>query len=177
MTNYINGSRIKRYEEPLTEEMLDRLHAAKSRKQGAADLRRQAKEEAQARVEKMKQRRAARIMTLSAGEELSENYVEPFRIPVTIETEKTNISLPAFIDSGADLNVLSFETWVQLGKPSLIPADITFKNFSKSETPCLGSCYLKFRVQDQPIYTLFYVTNKNQAMENIVLGRYWTRIG
>ena len=110
MTNYINGSHFKHYEEPLTEEMLNRLHAAKSRKQGVEDLRRQAKEEAQERIAQMKQRRAARIMTLSTGEELNENYVEPFRIPITIETEKTNISLPAFINSGADLNVLSFET-------------------------------------------------------------------
>ena len=34
--NYINGSHLKKYEEPLTEEMLHQIHAAKNHKQGLA---------------------------------------------------------------------------------------------------------------------------------------------
>ena len=42
MSNFINGSRLKKYELPLTEEMLNSLHRAKTYKQGQLNLKEQA---------------------------------------------------------------------------------------------------------------------------------------
>lgn len=38
MANFINGSRLKKYEEPLTEDMLQRMHQAHTRKEAQALL-------------------------------------------------------------------------------------------------------------------------------------------
>ena len=46
MPNFINGSRLKKYELPLTEEMLNSLHHAKIYKQGQLALKDQAQQEA-----------------------------------------------------------------------------------------------------------------------------------
>ena len=39
MANFINGSHLKKYEEPLTEDMLQRIHQARTRKEAQALLK------------------------------------------------------------------------------------------------------------------------------------------
>ena len=46
ITNFINGSRLKKYELPLTEEMLQQLYQAKTYKQGQIELKEHAQREA-----------------------------------------------------------------------------------------------------------------------------------
>ena len=57
MANYINRSCLKNYEEPLINEMLQRIHVAKTCKQGLAQLKKQAKDEENAWVQRAKGRR------------------------------------------------------------------------------------------------------------------------
>src|SRR5271156_112156 len=51
-----------------------------------------------------------------------------------------------------------------------------FQSFSKIKTPSLGTVFLKLSIQNQPLYDLFYVANKNQVVERVVLGRLWMYI-
>ena len=51
----------------------------------------------------------------------NQNFTEPFHIGLDLHTLKNTITEPALIDSGADLNILSYEVWEALGKPRLIP--------------------------------------------------------
>ena len=46
MANFINGSRLKKFEEPLTKIMLQQLLLAKNRKEGLEQLKKQDREEA-----------------------------------------------------------------------------------------------------------------------------------
>lgn len=50
MANFINDSRLKKYEEPLMQDMLTQLHAAKKQREGLEMLKREAQEEARKRV-------------------------------------------------------------------------------------------------------------------------------
>ena len=45
MPNFINGSHLKKYEEPLTEDMLQQLHATKTYKEGQEQLKAKAQQE------------------------------------------------------------------------------------------------------------------------------------
>ena len=54
MPNFINGSRLKKYEEPLTEYMLQQLHQAKTYKEGQQRLKELAQQEACERRQRMK---------------------------------------------------------------------------------------------------------------------------
>ena len=57
MSNWISGCRLKKYHLPLTNEMLERMHAAKSKKEAAALQKQQAQDKARERIKKIKQRR------------------------------------------------------------------------------------------------------------------------
>ena len=46
MANFINGSSLKHFHEPLTQEMLERMHAAKTRKLALENMKKEAQEEA-----------------------------------------------------------------------------------------------------------------------------------
>ena len=58
MSNWISGCRLKKYHLPLTNEMLERMHAAKNRKEAAALQKQEAQDKARERIKKIKQRRA-----------------------------------------------------------------------------------------------------------------------
>ena len=57
MANFINGSRLRRYHEPLTEEILARMHTARNEKERKAQMIADAQAEAKLRAQKNKDRR------------------------------------------------------------------------------------------------------------------------
>ena len=56
MANFINGSCLKRFHEPLTPKMLEKMHAAKTRKLAIENMKKEAQEEARQRATKAKAR-------------------------------------------------------------------------------------------------------------------------
>ena len=56
MSAFINGSRLKKFYEPLTQPMLEQIHSAKTKKEALETLKREAQEEAQQWKLKMKER-------------------------------------------------------------------------------------------------------------------------
>ena len=121
MPNFINGSRLKKYEEPLTKEMLQQLHQAKTYKEGQTQLKEQAQREAQERRQMMKSWRHANIMALfEHGNEDDESTVKPFTIHLQLTTDTCKQLTTALIDSGADCNVISYDMWESLGTLKLV---------------------------------------------------------
>mgnify|MGYP007023531676 CR=1 FL=1 len=94
MTNFINGSCIKKYEEPLTQDMLTRLCTAKKRKDALAQIKKEAQEEAKQRVERAKLRRKQ----LQVGAIQAQNplqlfkFIEPFCIETTLVSKQTSVT-------------------------------------------------------------------------------------
>ena len=131
MPNFINGSHLRKYEEPLTEEMLQQLHVAKTHKEGQAQLKAQAQEEARERRKQIKACQQAQILAISTPrvEESNKEFVKPFTLHLQLLTADFVKWTTALIDSRADCNVLSNETWEKIGKPELLPSTLTFKNF------------------------------------------------
>lgn len=173
MANFINGSRLKKYEEPLTEDMLQRMHQARTRKEAQALLKQQAQEEARARVVKAKERRKASIFTIKVMDEEEQDYIEPFHIHVHVDVENTTYEVSALIDSGADNNVLSYAAWETLGRPSLVRLPVDLQSFSGEETSIVGKCTITMSIQGHLMQNSFYVAPKSQAMVDMVLGRFW----
>ena len=175
MANFINGSRLRRYHEPLTQEMMDRMQAAKTRKARADLLKKQAQEEAIARAKAIRARKhkvhILALKTIDIDDELP--IVKPFRIATKLVTQKIDVGVNALIDSRADLNILSWDVWRTMGSPKLTPTLINFVGFSANETACLGKILLKLSIQDVPQYVLFYVANVDEYIEQIILGRHW----
>ena len=85
----------------------------------------------------------------------SESECSPFRIPLTVITQKRLRTVDALIDQDGSLNVLSWEMWDALGQPKLSHTELGFINFLQTKTTCLGCIYLQLCIQGELIYTLF----------------------
>lgn len=103
----------------------------------------------------------------------SNNNLCPFRISVTMVTQKSSRTMHASIDSRATSSFLSWELWDVLGQPALLPITLNVLDTSQGEISCIGSVILKMRIQEESMYTIFHVANKCEALERVTLGRTW----
>ena len=85
MANFINGSLLKKFEEPLIETMLQKLLLAKNRKEGLEQLKKQAREEALERKRKMKERKNAQVLTITTSGK-SSAQATPFNLAMQLLT-------------------------------------------------------------------------------------------
>ena len=105
----------------------------------------------------------------------SKSKCSPFRIPLTLLTQQCLRMVDTLIDQDGNLNVLTWEMWNALSQPKLSHTKLGFIKFSQVETTCLGCIYLQMCNQGELIYTLFYVANKSEILESVILGRTWMR--
>ena len=138
MVSFINGSRLRLYNEPLTQEMMDRMNVAKTRHARAALLKKEAQDKANARAKAIRARKhKAHILVVSTtkiDDELP--VVKPFQIATKLVTQKIDVGVNALVDSGAYLNILSWNVWEAMGNLELAPSLINFVGFS-TNTDCL----------------------------------------
>ena len=76
MANFINGSCLKRFHEPLTQEMLEKMHATKTRKLALETMKSEAQEEARQRAAKAKARQH-QISVVDRTNKEDVDYVPP----------------------------------------------------------------------------------------------------
>ena len=114
------------------------------------------------------------MLTLSFKSEDEEDpFVEPFCLGINLLSQKATLSTHALIESGADLNGISWEIWDAMGQPRLNPSNLRFIGFSQAESECLGSITFKVSIQDEPSYVKFYAATKGESVEHVILGRLW----
>ena len=147
--------------------MMNHMDASKTRQARVALLKKEAQEKVNARAKAIWARRhKVHILAVSAAkieEELP--IVKPFRIATKL--------VNALIDSGADLNILSWNVWEDMGHPEITPTSINFVGFLANTTACLGKILLKVNTQDVPQYVLFYASNVDESIEQVILRHHW----
>ena len=97
--------------------------------------------------------------------------VEPFRLGINLLAQNNTVSTHALLDSGADFNVISWEMWNALGQPKLSHTELGFIGFHKQRLhvwDALSSVVYPWRTH---VYTLFYVANKSEILESVILSR------
>ena len=87
MSAFINGSQLKKFYEPLTQPMLEQIHLAKTKKEALETLKREAREEAQQRKLKMKERKEAQVYVVKQS---NSNNVPPFLIQLQLLNNSTS---------------------------------------------------------------------------------------
>ena len=109
MSSWISGCQLKKYKEPMTYEILQRLHATKERNKQQEQIKEQAQKEAQERAAKLRkqwattQRRTA-IQVLKETKQNS-NTLKPY---VLVEIGKEQMIELALVDLGANINAISY---------------------------------------------------------------------
>ena len=120
----------------------------------------------------MKERQNAQILTVTTSGK-SSAQVTPFELAMQLLTTTKMVQIESLIDTGADCNVLSYEAWEKLGKLDVSPSSLTFTSFAGVTSNCLGTIYLKGRIQHQSMGIIFHIAHRNQAVVNVILGRHW----
>ena len=111
MANFINGSQLKKYNEPLTNEILERLHTTKN----AKERKEQIKADAQAKARLRAQNNLERRRYIQCINSVASN--EDFNPPILVNFCTDGIVLPFLIDSCADINVISSKAFSTLKRP------------------------------------------------------------
>ena len=123
MANFINGSQLRKYNEPLTDEILERMHTAKN----AKVMQEQIKEEAQAKARFHAQKNQERRHYIQYINSVASD--ENFDPPILVNFSIDGIILTFLIDSSADVNVISSKAFSTL-KRAYIESTTTLTSFS-----------------------------------------------
>ena len=100
------------------------------------------------------------------------NALKPY-ILVEIGTKRdTELAL---IDTGADINAISYETWEILGKPRLNTSTINPDTISGPTISVEGSFKLEVFIGTTDVHAEFYVMKPGTMVAPVILGQLWQR--
>ena len=170
MANFINGSCLKRFHEPLTQNMLEKMHAARTRKEALETMKQEAQEEARQRAAKAKARRhqIAMVQTHSKDED---DYVPPMLLPIEVNSGKGKCN--ALLDSGADVNVMAAHIYESFVDKELSSTTNQLNTVSNQSINCHGVATAIVFVQGHVEKCQFYITKSGESAHDVILGRSW----
>lgn len=172
MTAFINGSCLKKFYEPLTQEMLDQLHTAKSKKQALEILKQEALEEAKEHKQRMRAQKDTQVCVVNQSET---DIIPPFLVKLRLINYQTSCEAEAMIDFGAECNLLLHKTWESLGQPTLTSSTLNLIDFKGERSKALGEILLRVRIQEQAMMIPFQVLPTNGFDYKLLLGKSWMK--
>ena len=170
MANFINGSSLKRFHEPLTQEMLERMHAAKTRKEALETMKSEAQEEARQRAAKAKARRH-QVFAVTSINNKDADYIPPMLLEVGIDG--TNNTCIALLDSGAVVNVMVEHVYKKFVVNPLTPTTIQLNTASNQAIACKGMVMVSTSIGEHKEECHFHVTDNKESAHDIILGCSW----
>ena len=135
MSTFINGSRIKKFYEPLTQSMLEQIHSAKTKKEAFEMLKLEAQAEARQRKLKLKGKMEKNVYV---ADQLKPYTVSPFLLCIQLIDYQASCMGDAIINFGAECNLISHVTWENLGKPALNPSKLHLVDFKGKRSQAIG---------------------------------------
>ena len=165
---------LKKYKEPLTEESLKRLHATKERKRKHENMKPLAQKEAKERAAQLRKQQAGiqkqtRIQVLKASQQSSQT-LKPY---ILVEIGNNRETEMALIDTGADVNAITYETWASLGQPKLDQSTIRIDTFSGLTMAVEGNLKLQVFIGNTDVHAEFLVMKPGMLATPIILGQSW----
>ncbi|MCO5559123.1 hypothetical protein L7F22_012715 [Adiantum nelumboides] len=174
---FLNGSKFKRYYDPLSQEELQEMHKKKEAKKQAELKKIQTQIEARERQERIKRQREANLGIAHALQvETDDNSIEcdpPLRYPIELNSPYGNVLYNALLDSGARHNLLSYGVWCQIGKPPLSHSTIQVKGINKKKNTVFGILQTPIVYDKGTVDQTFLVMPTGTMEGNINLGRQW----
>ena len=164
--NYINGSRLKIYNEPLTDDMLERMHAAKNRKEAQEKLKEDAQLEAKERIKRI---RAKRLYINNVRTASTFSFPAPI---INIAVESPLNKHDALLDSGADANIMPLAIYNRLRNKSKMATASILYNFQRTETESHGEACISITFEGASSLTNFHIVDCNSE-DTLILGKPW----
>ena len=92
---------------------------------------------------------------------------------IDVEISKERKVIQAFLDTGADDNIISYELFKCLNDIQLVPTSVHFQDYSGHLAPAFGCCVIKMFVQGLTCEDEFFVTHPTLQTVPMILGRAW----
>ena len=184
MANWISGCRLKKYHETLTPDILERLHAAKVCKQTKENKKITAIAEAKERAAKLRRRRNQQAKTMAntickkprlCTMQETDGYIHVIRPYILVHLGKQKVKQYALMDTGADVNSLSYESWESMGNPKLEPSTITLASYTGDASTVEGYLDIQIYIHDTDVSHRFYVLRQGHGNTPVLLGLPWQR--
>ena len=81
----------------------------------------------------------------------------------------------ALVDTGADINAISYETWEHIGKPPMEKLVITVDTVSGQTNPVEGCLDLEVFIGATNVCERFFVMKPRMMETSVILGQPWQR--
>ena len=164
MANFINGSQLRKYNEPLTDEILERMHTTKN----AKIRQEQIKEEAQAKARLCAQKNQERRRYVQCINSVASN--EDLDPPILVNFIIDGIVLTFLIDSGANVNVISYKAFSTLQR-AFTKSMTTLTSFSNMDSKAIGKTSLLLHSESFQDESMFLIDEPTKSHHQAILGR------
>jgi len=81
----------------------------------------------------------------------------------------------ALVDTGANLNTLTFDTWEELGRSKLVNTKLAFSSYLGESSLAKGSFELPVFLNGLNLVHKFYIMLRGPMLSPIILGKTWQR--
>ena len=100
------------------------------------------------------------------------NALNPY---ILVEIGHEQITKLALVDTAADINAISYETWEIIGKPTLDRSFIIVDTVSGQTNVVKGCLNLDVFIGTTEVHERFFVMKPGQMNTPIILGQPWQR--
>ena len=100
------------------------------------------------------------------------NALKPY---ILVEISQNQITKLALVDTGADVNAISYETWEIIGKPTLEKSSIIIDTMSGQTNVVEGCLNLDVFIGTTDVHKRFFVMKPGQKNTPFILGQPWQR--
>ena len=157
---------MRKYNEPLADENLERMHTAKNAKVRQEQIKEEAQAEARICAQKNKDRRRyVQCINFVASD-------EDFDPPILVNFSIDGIVLTFLIDSGADVNVISSKDFNTL-KRAYTESKTTLTSFSNLNSQEIWKTSLLLRLKSFQDESTFIMAEPTKSHHQAILGRAW----
>lgn len=163
MTSWISGCRLKKYHTPLTQKILNRLHATKEQNKQKEVIKAQAQVEA-------KEQHAKSLEGLKETSKKSQNLLIDYKYVPSMNRITQTLHSDLHSDG---VNSLSYKAWEAINKPTLFKPTTTITSFVGETNIVEGYLDLPLFIRNTNVHHRFYVIKPGKVMTPIILGQPW----
>ena len=117
--------------------------------------------------------RSRQTSNICVVDQLNKDSILSFLVRMQLINYNHTSTTNAMVDSGAGCNLLSYETWQELGAPTLTPSSFQLIDFRGTSSQALGELLLRVQIQDQAMIIPFHVVLTYNFSWQVLLGRTW----
>ena len=105
----------------------------------------------------------------------TDGYIHVIRPYILVHLGTQKVKQYALMDTGADVNSLSYKSWESMGNPKLEPSTITLASYTGDASTVEGYLDIQMYIHNTDVSHRFYVLRQGHGNTPVLLGLPWQR--